>query len=282
MIRTQELATAGSYSVPAPRSISASAASAPRAGRYGRCDIMASTTSATISTLPPWSRSPAVRPARISRAVATLVVLIHEFGDRVRHVSGRDDVVASLGMSLDEAVLGRREDSGHREDLDGHRHLADVVQQARHPDVLDVGLRQTKVGCYRCREFGHAALMARRVGVAHLGHRPDHVDDRRELPAQPLHRLALGDVVVVQQHAADDRIIHEVRRSEFDPLVAAVFAQVPVLNGRRQAVGLQNRHEVPLQALDVVRMDRQPPVGADQILRDASRTTSRCWGSCTS
>ena len=83
----------------------------------------------------------ALEPGRISLAVPALVVAVDDRRDRIGKRHGRDDLGAYLRMHLHplEFLVGQR--SGLRQDVLGHRELADVVQEGRGPDALHVGWR---------------------------------------------------------------------------------------------------------------------------------------------
>ena len=53
------------------------------------------------------------------------------------------------GMLDDGPPLGRREGRRLLEDVLGHGDLADVVEERRDPDPLDLGLRQVEVAGHR-------------------------------------------------------------------------------------------------------------------------------------
>ena len=132
----------------------------------------------------------AAQAVRIALAVPPLVVAVHERGDRVgkRHV--RDDLGAHLRMHLHplELLLGQR--TGLRQDVLGHRQLADVVQQRRRPEALDLARRHA----HRFRDARgidlHAADLRRRgliLGVDGQRQRFDGGQVQvRQLPQPPL------------------------------------------------------------------------------------------------
>ena len=84
----------------------------------------------------------AAQAGRIAEAVPALVVREHQLADRraERHVA--QDLGADARMDLDALELLGRQRVRLREDVLGHGHVADVVQQRRRPHALDLGFGQ--------------------------------------------------------------------------------------------------------------------------------------------
>ena len=80
----------------------------------------------------------APQPLRIALAVPALVVAQDERRDRVGERHGADDLGADLRVNADLLELFLRERARLREDVLGHGQLADVVQQRRGLDALDL------------------------------------------------------------------------------------------------------------------------------------------------
>ena len=83
----------------------------------------------------------APEPARIALAVPPLVMAEDQRRDRIRERHRADDVGADLRMGADLLELFRRQRPRLREDVLGHRQLADVVQQRCRLDALDLVVR---------------------------------------------------------------------------------------------------------------------------------------------
>ena len=103
---------------------------------------------------------------RIARAVHALVVLKDHLRHRLVEVDRRQDVVAGLGVLLDEIELDHTQAPGLGQDLGRHRDLADVVDEARQPQPVEVIRRHAHLGRDGHRELGHASLVPGGVGVA--------------------------------------------------------------------------------------------------------------------
>ena len=119
-------------------------------------------------------------PLRIAVAVPALVMAEDQRRDAEGERHRRDDFRADLRVDADllELFLGQR--AGLRQDVLGHRELADVVQQRRGLDALDVCGRNG----HRLRERGRVELHAADVRLRRLVLRVDRARerfDRREV-----------------------------------------------------------------------------------------------------
>ena len=143
----------------------------------------------------------ALETGRIALAVPALVVAVDDRRDRVGKRHRRDDLGAHLRMHLHplELLVGQR--TGLRQDVLGHRELADVVQQRRRPHALHVGRRH--------------AHDARQAGGMHL-----HAADARG------RRLVLG--VDGQRQRLDGRQVHVRHLAGATPLVLDAVGVDPV------------------------------------------------------
>ena len=83
----------------------------------------------------------ALEPGRIALAIPSLVVAVDDRRHRIRERHRRDDLGAHLRMHLHPLELLGGQRTGLRQDVLGHRELADVVQQRRRADALYVGRR---------------------------------------------------------------------------------------------------------------------------------------------
>ena len=93
---------------------------------------------------------------------------------RIRERHRADDVGADLRMRADLLELFRRQRPRLRQDVLGHRELADVVQQRRRLHALDVVLRHPE----RARERGGVELHAADVRLRGLVLRVDRERER--------------------------------------------------------------------------------------------------------
>ncbi len=91
------------------------------------------------------------QPLRIALAVPPLVMAEDQRRHRIRERHGGDDLRADLRMDADLLELFLRQRSGLRQDVLGHGELADVVEQRRRLDALDL------VGCDRPTAFASPA-----------------------------------------------------------------------------------------------------------------------------
>ena len=94
---------------------------------------------------------------RVALAVPSLVVAQDERRDRIRERHARDDVGADLRVDADLLKLLLRERAGLREDVLGHRKLADVVQQRRGLYALNLVFRHADGFCEPRGKHLHAA-----------------------------------------------------------------------------------------------------------------------------
>ncbi len=135
--------SAGSNAEPAYSRSSAIASASLRAGRYGRSACSVLKQSAMASTRAPTGMSLPRSPAGIAETVPSLVMAQHEIADRraERHVL--QNLGADARVNLDAIELLGRQRVRLRQDVFGHRHVADVVQQRGRADRLDVGVRQS-------------------------------------------------------------------------------------------------------------------------------------------
>ena len=78
------------------------------------------------------------KAVRITCAVPVLMVMPDDRHDGIREFDHRQDVGADRRMTLHHLELGRRELSRFVQDVLGHRQLADVVQQRRGSDRLQL------------------------------------------------------------------------------------------------------------------------------------------------
>src|SRR5690606_6034682 len=85
----------------------------------------------------------------IPLAVPALVVTQDQWRNGIRERNGADDLGPDLRMRADLLELLARERSRLREDVLGHRQLADVVQQCRGFHTLDVVFRHPQLACQR-------------------------------------------------------------------------------------------------------------------------------------
>ena len=131
-------------------------------------------------------------PGGIALAVPALVVAEDQRRHRIRERHAADDLGADLRVDADLLELFLRQRPGLRQDVLGHRQLADVVQQRRGLDALDLVLRHAE----RAREAGgvdlHAADVALRGLILGVDRQRQRFD-RRQVQVRHLLRRAAAD-----------------------------------------------------------------------------------------
>ena len=135
----------------------------------------------------------ALQPLRIALAVPAFVVAEDQRRDRIRERHRADDLGADLRMDADLLELFLRQRAGLRQDVLGHGELADVVQQRRGLDALDLGVGHAEAA----RDAGRIDLHAADVRLRGLILRVDRERerfDRREV--QIRHLLDVTPLVV--------------------------------------------------------------------------------------
>ena len=144
---------AASNWVPAHRASSARAATGEIGSLYERADVITSNASVTATIRAGQADVGAGDPPRVAHPVPALVVLpdgpggVAEPADERRH-----ELAPELGVLLDGLELGVGQLARLVEDLGGHEQLADVVQQCRPSEVVELGA-------------GDLELLADHVGV---------------------------------------------------------------------------------------------------------------------
>ena len=126
-----------------------------------------------------------LQAVRIAEAVEALVVVADRRHGVVQEAEPVDDPRALVRVALHERPLLVGEHGRLEQDRVGDRELADVVEERRVAEQVELGLRKPQLAADRERELLHAPRMAGRVRVA-------RVDGRREA----LHR---GRRALVQQ-----------------------------------------------------------------------------------
>ena len=102
----------------------------------------------------------------VAAAVQALVMLLDNAGNRPGEIDGLEDLVAGLGMLLDEGELQFGEPPRLAEDFGRNPDLADVMDHAGQLDAFDLCLRQLQLPGERHGKLGDAPLVA---GGATLG-----------------------------------------------------------------------------------------------------------------
>ena len=122
------------------------------------------------------------RPRRIAQAVPALVMAEHELahGRAERHVA--EDLGADPRVNLDALELLGRERLGLREDVLGHRHVADVVQQRRRAHRLHVAVGEADRFGQRRRVLLDGSDVLGRAARLGFDRERERFDGRRAAP----------------------------------------------------------------------------------------------------
>ena len=138
-------------------------------------------------------------PLRIALAVPSFVVAEDQRRDRIRERHRRDDLRADLRVNADLLELLLRQRSGLRQDVLGHRQLADVVQQRRGLDALDLVRRQAR----GLRQPGRVHLHAPDVRLRRLILRVDRARQRFDRRQVQIRRLLHVPLLVLDPAHVD-------------------------------------------------------------------------------
>ena len=158
----------------------------------------------------------------IALAVVALVMTQDERSHRIRERHAADDLGAHLGMNPDLLELFMRERSRLREDVLGNRQLADVVQQRRRLDALDLVLAHPQ----RTGETGGVHLHAAHVALRRLVLGVDGERQRLDGGEMEIGHLQHVPLLIVDAaHVHRVGAVDEIRRrrgEEHHPVAAAV------------------------------------------------------------
>ena len=195
--------------------------------------------------------------ARVAAAVEALVVVPDRGHRLVEEPEPLDDPRALLGVALHDhpLVVGQRRRL--EQDRVRDRELADVVEERRVAELVEVGLRELELAADRERELLDAARVAGRVGVA-------GVDGRRE----GLHR---GRRAVLQQpvRALERDVLGLDRVRGLAQLLRALLRvpEVRLLRLPHQ----QQRHREDAERVQVRRVVRDRDHAADEAVDEVVR-----------
>ena len=174
----------------------------------------------------------ALQPLRIALAVPAFVVAEDQRRHRIRERHGADDLGADLRMDADLLELFLRQRAGLRQDVLRHGELADVVQQRRGLDALDLGVGHAEAA----RDAGRIDLHAADVRLRGLILRVDRERerfDRREV--QVGHLL---DVTALVVDAAEVDLVGAIgqveRRGASAPRATCPTSSPPTSPARRR------------------------------------------------
>ncbi len=131
-----------------------------------------------------------LQPGGIALAVPALVMAEDQRRHRIRERHRADDVGADLRMGADLLELFGRQRPRLRQDVLGHRQLADVVQQRRRLHALDVVLGHPERARERRRVELHAPDVELRGLVLRVDRQRERLD-RRQVQVRHLAHVAL-------------------------------------------------------------------------------------------
>ncbi len=201
----------------------------------------------------------ALHAGRVALAVPALVVAQNERRDRIGERHARDDLRADLRVDADLLELFLRERPRLRQNVLGHRQLADVVQQRGGLDALNLVLRHAD----RFREARGKHLHAADVRLARAILRVDRERqrfDRGEVQVGHFLHVALlvFDAAQVDLVAAIGQVQRR-RREQRDPVVGRAADDNRHARGRDGADEIARRapEEVLVPDLDEVLVRRE-------------------------
>ena len=138
-------------------------------------------------------------PVGVAGAVEALVVMADRRHGVAEEAEAVDDARALVGVALHQRPLLLREARRLEQDRVRDRELADVVEERRVAEQVELGLREAELAADRQRELLHAARVAGGVGVARVDGRREALHRRgRALLEQPV-RLLERDVLGVDR-----------------------------------------------------------------------------------
>ena len=150
---------------------------------------------------------------RIAAAVPVLVMMPDDRRDREREADHREDVGADRRVALHDLVLGRSQAARLVEDMFGNRQLANVMQQRRRLDRLNLPV---VVDANRPRELDRAVLDAPRVIVRDFVLGIDRMRERLDRPdVDAIDFREVVDLIggaakgVPERHVQNDRQRHD-------------------------------------------------------------------------
>ena len=137
----------------------------------------------------------AAEPVRVAGAVEALVVVADRRHRVLEEAEAVDDARALLGVALHQRPLLARQARRLEEDRVRDRELADVVEERRVAEQVELRLREAELAADRERELLHAPRVAGGVRVARVDRRREGLHRRgRALAQQPV-RLLERDVL---------------------------------------------------------------------------------------
>ena len=155
------------------------------------------------------------KPGGIALAVPALVVAEDQRRHRIRERHAADDLGADLRVDADLLELFLRQRAGLREDVLGHGELADVVQQRRGLDALDLVVRHARA--LRARPGGvdlHAADVALRRLILRVDRERQRFDRRQVQVGDLLHvPLLILDAAQIDLVGAVGQVERRARRA---------------------------------------------------------------------
>ena len=180
-----------------------------RAGRYGTVRLQRAVTIGDRQNPGAQGNVLAAQSGRIPEPIPAFVMAEHELTDGRAERHALQNVGADTRMDLDAFEFLRRQGIGLGQDVFGHRHVADVMQQRRGPHGLHLGVAQPG------RLGEHGGVLLDRSNVLRCAARLGFDRQGKRFDGRQLHFHGAVRLVLLLAQPCDDRVVaaeHEVER----------------------------------------------------------------------